>query len=246
MTRDRTDYISLTLSVIIHLLIIIIMSVILVKPIPRQVALLTDVTLVGPQDYKGNPGEATGQVGLEEKQPQIPQPVEKKKNIKTAKVTAKKEKAAPDKKQLLKNIEKQKAGLDMGLSRENLREVSRQEEGFTDTTEEQTSGDEGITDGDVVAGGGPAISGGLSSRRYKSIDWKFPAKLPEETELAVEITVQANGVIKSVKLLRTSGYPELDRSALAQARKLQFDPLPADVASEETTGVLLFKFGARR
>ena len=134
----------------------------------------------------------------------------------------------------------------MGLSRENLREVSRQEEGFTDTTEEQTSGDEGITDGDVVAGGGPAISGGLSSRRYKSIDWKFPAKLPEETELAVEITVQANGVIKSVKLLRTSGYPELDRSALAQARKLQFDPLPADAASEETTGVLLFKFGARR
>ena len=132
----------------------------------------------------------------------------------------------------------------MGISRDNLRQN-------TDDTEpaNNSSSDDAGTDSSnekALAGSAPAITGDIAARRYKKVDWRFPEKLPEETELMIEITVMPSGIIKNVKLARTSGYPELDRVAFSQVRKMQFDPLPAGAKEDEQLGVLLFKFGVQK
>ncbi len=233
MNRDKTDIISFALSAGIHALLILALTNILIKSNPRQVALITDVTLIDAKDFMGKKGQEEKVIGLEQTQKKIPEAIKEKTQKKTeVKVTSAKE--------LLKKIQKQKAMLeDVGISRDNLKEASQE---AVETTDEQAY-EQG---GEVVAGGAPTVTGDLATRKYKKIDWQFPKKLPEETELAIEVVVQPNGIISSVKLIRTSGYPELDKMALSQIRKLQFDPLPEDAKREEQAGILLFKFGAQK
>jgi len=233
MHRDKTDAISLALSAVLHALLILAMTNILIKSNPRQVALITDVTLIDSKELQGNKGQEEKVIGLEQQQKKMPEAI-KEKTVKktTAKVTTAKE--------LLKKIEKQKEMLDtVGISKENLKQESEK------TTENQD--DQAYEQGgEVVAGGAPTVTGQLATRKYKKIEWSFPKKLPEETELEIEVVVQANGIISSVQLIRTSGYPELDKAALSQARKLQFEPLPEDAKQEDEAGILLFKFGAEK
>jgi TonB family protein len=241
MMPDRTDITSFVLSMIIHLTVLLLLSRLITQQEPRHVALITDVTLVDVNDLSGRKGEEQKTVGLDEKKQQkiatsIKNKVVKKTPVKKNKTT--------DVKSLLKKIEAEKASLDMGVNRENLRNMSEE----TEPSNNASSEDEGTenTEEKVVAGGAPSISGALAARKYKKFDWKFPEKLPEETELMIEITVMPSGIIKNVKLVRTSGYPELDRLAFSQARKMQFDPLPPGAKEEEQLGVLLFKFGVEK
>ena len=127
----------------------------------------------------------------------------------------------------------------MGISRDKLRTSAVSADNAEGREEE-------AYEGETVAGGDPEVTGALSARKYAKIDWRFPANLPEESELAVELIVMPSGVIRSVKLIRTSGYPDLDRQAVSQARKLSFEPLPAGSVQEDQLGILLFKFGAQR
>lgn len=240
MTPDRTDIASFAISVTMHVLILLMLSYLIVQKQPARVALITDVTLVEARQNTGQSGEEEKTIGVEKKQEKIATVI-KKKEVKKADV--KKDDTA-DVKSLLKRIEAEKAKLDMGISRENLRDTS--DEG--DPANNASSDDAGTEDSEAkaVAGSGPAISGDIAARRYKSVDWRFPEKLPEETELMIEITVMPSGIIKNVKLVRTSGYPELDRAAFSQVRKMQFDSLPAGAPEEEQLGVLLFKFGVEK
>jgi TonB family protein len=235
MNYDRTDLTSLIASTGAHILIVLLLSSMLIKMPPKQVALITDVTLIDMLPRAGEKGEEKKTIGLEKKQTAKTATAIKKKTVKKPKADVK----AVDTKALLKKIEEEKAKLDIGISRSDLREQADAE------PENNAANDEAdITEENVVAGGDPVISGSLATRKYKKITWKFPEQLPEETELMVEITVLSSGIIKNVKLLRTSGYPELDRMALLQARKLQFDPLP--YTNDDQAGVLLFKFGAEK
>ena len=238
MMPDRTDITSLAVSMAMHILILLLLSRLITQQEPRRVALITDVTLVDVKDLTGVKGEEQKTVGVEKKQEKIATSLKKKVVKKTAV-----KKTAADVKSLLKKIEEEKSKLDMGISRENLRRETEAEQANNAVSE-----DEGTesTEEKVVAGSAPTISGDLAARKYKALDWKFPEKLPEETELMIEITVMPSGIIKNVKLVRTSGYPELDRLAFSQARKMQFDPLPAEAKEEEQTGVLLFKFGVEK
>jgi len=235
MNNDTMSPLSGAISLFIHILLFIILSVFMRAQSPRQVALLTDVTLLDRGSQSGTPGQEQKVVGTEQLQKKMPEASKKPKANPAVKKDADAKKT--DVKELLKKLEEQKSKLDMGVSRENLRQQSAE-----DSAEETGA----IDGGEVAAGGQPEVSGAIASRRYRAIDWKFPENLPEETELMVQITVMPSGVIKSVKLARASGYPELDRQALSQARTLLFDALPQEYAQEEQSGYLLFKFGAQR
>lgn len=234
---DKIDITSFLFSVLLHSLLIFILSLGIFKTEPKRVALITDITLIEAREYMGQKGEEEKTVGIEKKQQKVAEAVKKKK---VSEVKPKDQ--IVDTKTLLAKIEKEKEKLNIGISRENLKNLSEEEkdeviEDFTDESE---------TGGEVIAGGQPSISGDLATRKYKKIQWKFPPKLPEETELAIEISVLPNGIIKYVKLIRTSGYPELDNMAVSQARSLQFEPLPPSAEQKENIGILLFKFGAAK
>jgi TonB family protein len=236
MNPDRTDFASLLASMSAHILIVLLLSSMIIKAPPKQVALITDVTLIDMLPRAGEKGEEKKTIGMEKKQVSKEATALKKKTVKKPKTEVK----AVDTKALLKKIEEEKAKLDLGISRSDLREQSVSEA----ENQPQDDAAEDVAEADAVAGGEPTITGALATRKYKKILWKFPEQLPEETELMVEITVLSSGIIKNVKLQRTSGYPELDRMALLQARKLQFDPLP--YTNDDQAGVLLFKFGAAK
>ncbi|MCX8094441.1 MAG: TonB family protein [Candidatus Goldbacteria bacterium] len=232
MNRDKIDLTSLVLSMSMHLLLIFILSKAVIRTPPKYVALITDVTLMDSDYGMGEKGEEKKSIGLEKKQEKKVATVLKKRPIK-------KTTEVPDTRMLLKKIEDEKAKLDMGITRDKLRSFSKDE-----TEEIKDEQAEAVVEEGAVAGGEPTITGAIATRKYKRIDWKFPENLPEETELMIEITVLSSGIIKDVKLLRTSGFPELDRMAISQARKLQFDPLT--FSNEEQVGVLLFKFGVKK
>ena len=243
MTLDRADYSSAAVTLAIHAALILAFSAAVIQTPPKKVALLTDVALIDSTEYRGQKGQEEKSAGVAPVQKKLATTVKKvtpkPAPPKPADTTVKKEE--PDVKSLLKKIEEQKAALETGLSRDNLRESQRQEAGEASDAQQE---EEYTEEGETVAGGDPTITGDLAARRYRKMEWVFPKMLPEETELMVEITVLSSGIIKDVKLVRTSGYPELDRMALSQARKMQFDPLP--FKNEEQAGVLLFKFGAKQ
>ncbi len=243
MTLDRTDFSSAGITLVLHAAVILALSAAVIQAPPKKVALLTDVALIDSSEYRGQKGEEKKSAGVA--------PVQKKLGTTVKKVTPKPaepkpadpvvKKEEPDVKALLKKIEEEKARLETAFSRDSLKD-NRSE--VTDDITREIEEDAHAADGETIAGGDPDITGALAARRYKKMDWIFPRKLPEETELMIEITVLSSGIIKDVRLVRTSGYPELDRMALSQARKMQFDPLP--YKNEEQAGVLLFKFGARK
>jgi TonB family protein len=237
MTRDSIDWASLGFSLLIHSLLIILISSGLLQSRARQVALITDVTLLDMRDGAGRAGEEEKTVGLEKTQEKVAEAIKK---TAEKKESQKQETKPVDVKELLREIEKKKSALDLGVSKESLRNIS------DDTKVQEGLDAENYEGGEVVAGSEPSVTGELATRKYKKIEWQFPKKLPEETELAIEVTVMPSGIIKSVQLVRTSGYSELDRMALSQARKLEFDPLPPDAAAQDTAGILLFKFGAKK
>ncbi len=232
---DKIDITSFLFSVLFHSLLIFILSLGVFKTEPKRVALITDITLIEAKEYLGQKGEEEKTIGIEKKQKTIAETVKKKQER-----AKKSDNQIVDTKSLLEKIEREKLKLNLGITRENLKDLSdgEKEEVVEDFAEE--------TGGEVIAGSQPSISGDLATRKYKKIQWKFPPKLPEETELAIEISVLPNGIIKYVKLVRTSGYPELDNMAVTQARSLQFEALPPDAEQKENIGILLFKFGAAK
>jgi len=232
MNRDKIDLTSLVISMFMHILLIFVLSKAIIQTKPKYVALITDVTLMD-FDYKmGEKGEEKKSIGLEKKQEKNVATVLKKKESKKAS-------DVPDTRILLKKIEDEKAKLNIGITRDKLRSFSKD-----DTEEIKDEQSDAVVEEGAVAGGEPTVTGAIATRKYKKIDWKFPENLPEETELIIGITVLSSGIIKDVRLLRTSGYPELDRMAISQARKLQFDPLT--FSNEDQVGVLLFKFGVKK
>jgi TonB family protein len=240
MTPDRTNYASFAISLALHIIIILLLSHLIIQKEQTRVALITDVTLVDMNKAAGQTGEEQKTIGLEKKQEKIATTL---KNKAVKKNPVKKHDTA-DVKSMLKRIEAEKSKLDMGISRENLRDMSDDGEPVSSASSED-QGTEAAEE-KAVAGSAPSITGDLATRKYRRFDWKFPEKLPEETELMIEITVMSTGNIKNVKLIRTSGYPELDRAAFSQVRKMQFDPMPAGAPDNDQVGVLLFKFGVQK
>jgi TonB family protein len=90
--------------------------------------------------------------------------------------------------------------------------------------------------------GAVGVSGPLAGRRFRAPDYSFDKPLPEESEVALLITVGPKGEVLEAQIKKTSGYPELDQHALSKAREIVFDPVPPGGLQEPVTGTIVFRF----
>ena len=86
------------------------------------------------------------------------------------------------------------------------------------------------------------LEGAIAGRGYRIGDYSYGKPLPGESEVLVQLSVGPKGEVLSALIKRTSGYHELDEHALAKAREIVFDALPAGVPQETVAGTVLFKF----
>ena len=79
--------------------------------------------------------------------------------------------------------------------------------------------------------------------------WKYPREAAERGisgDLYIKFTIRKNGRLEEVKLLRTSGYQDLDEAALEAVKKIfPFFPLPLDYDKETLpiTGHFIYIYG---
>jgi protein TonB len=76
------------------------------------------------------------------------------------------------------------------------------------------------------------------SRVKEKVDplWEFPRDLAlrlEQGDLLVSFTIQRDGRLKDLRLIKRSGFPAFDKNVLSAIKKAApFDPLPATFGSE--------------
>jgi TonB family protein len=91
-------------------------------------------------------------------------------------------------------------------------------------------------------GGALGLSGPIAGRGYRTGDYSFNKPLPEESEVALLVTVSPKGEVLEARIKKTSGYPELDQHALTKAREIVFDAVPPNGLQDDVTGTVLFRF----
>ena len=131
-----------------------------------------------------------------------------------------------------------------------LADLSKRDEGMSiglkprqsQAAEEPSEGGMGNAHQAGAEGGVLNAQGAIAGRGYRAGDCSYGKPLPEESEVLVELTVAPSGEVITAQIKRTSGFPELDQHSLAKAREIVFDPLPAGVPQDPSTGTVLFKF----
>jgi TonB family protein len=91
-------------------------------------------------------------------------------------------------------------------------------------------------------GGVLGLDGAIAGRGYRIGDYSFGRALPEESEVALLVTVSPRGEVLEARIKLTSGHPELDQHALTKAREIVFDPVPPTGLQDPVTGTVLFRF----
>lgn len=90
--------------------------------------------------------------------------------------------------------------------------------------------------------GALGLSGPIAGRGYRTGDYSYSKPLPEESEVALLVTVSPKGEVLEARIKKTSGYPDLDQHALAKAREIVFDAVPPNGLQEDVTGTVIFRF----
>jgi TonB family protein len=91
-------------------------------------------------------------------------------------------------------------------------------------------------------GGAVGLQGAIAGRGYTPIDVSYGKALPEESEVVLLIRVNALGEVVEARVVKTSGFAELDQHASAKAREFRFDALPSGVPQVEVSGNMTFEF----
>lgn len=86
------------------------------------------------------------------------------------------------------------------------------------------------------------LDGAIAGRGYRIGDYSFGRPLPEESEVALLVTVSPRGEVLEARIKATSGHPELDQHALSKAREIVFDPVPPTGLQEPVVGTVIFRF----
>lgn len=82
-------------------------------------------------------------------------------------------------------------------------------------------------------------------RPYRNIKPDYPKNSRlrgEEGKVTLEITVNSKGEVVKVKIVKSSGYTELDESAARAAKKAKFTPASSDGKSVESVAQLTLEF----
>lgn len=131
----------------------------------------------------------------------------------------------------LKDLDKRYEALNIGLKPRN-----------SQAAQEPSEGGMGNAHQAGTPGGVLGLEGAIAGRGYRTGDYSYGRPLPGESEVLIQIVVNAAGEVLSASIKRTSGYHELDDHALSKAREISFDPLPSGVPQENQTGTALYKF----
>jgi TonB family protein len=228
VTFDRTSGASLGLAVVFHAgLALLLGSLVLRQQAPATMPLLIEVTLTG----TSAPRSATEGVKSEG---QVIAPQGEKED-ETPSLT-------PEQLRVLQQQRRRRLSQELARSRNRLRI------GATEQELRQASGGlaEGRGAGDFGQPGTPrgtlSLTGAIATRGFKEPDFSsLKSYITEETQLRLTLWVQPGGEVKRAALLETSGYPFVDQKAIELARKILFDPLPANWQQVDQEGVLTIK-----
>ena len=209
--------ISMFLSVIIHIILLLISSIMVVETRGIYRVAFTEVTLVGVSAL----GESLGQ-----------KKVEKTKSAARQKGIVNIPKAKNIEKEIITIREKFPIGIE---------EVSLPAE--TKITEPGIGNEPGKFG---VPWGNPNVKGVIAQRGIRTkIVPEYPQwarKKGVEGEITVEIIVAPSGIVKKVTVVNKSGYKELDQIVVDAVKKWIFDPLPSLIKQEDQVGIIPFKF----
>jgi protein TonB len=90
------------------------------------------------------------------------------------------------------------------------------------------------------------ITGPVSRRKLiRKVYPKYPSWAEEkgvEGEVDLKFWVSPEGMVTSVELIRTSGYPDLDSKAMEAIKKYLFSPLGKEEDQEEQWGTITIKY----
>lgn len=227
MTFDRTSGLSLGCTLAVHAVLIAILGVTAVQIRPEQVPMLIEVTLAGtsaPHSLDEGVKDQGAVVAAQgEEKPQEPAMTQEE-------IKAWQEKR---KRQLIKELASTQEGLRIGVPAAALRQRT------TGLAEGRGAGEFGQPGS---PGGSLSLTGAIATRGFKEPDFSvLKSLITEETQLRITLVVLPGGEVKQATLLETSGYPEVDQKAIEIARKILFDPLPADWKQVEQAGVLTIK-----
>lgn len=177
-------------------------------------------------DKPANPNPLAGGLRLSASDP--PLPVAAKPAVKPAASASKAVSVPPTKAELEKRYE----GLPIGVPIRSGRAAG----------EELSEGGMGNARQAGAPGGSVGLEGAIAGRGYRPVDVSYAKALPEESEVVLLITVSPLGEVVEARVVKTSGFPELDQHALAKAREFRFDALPSNVPQATVSGNMTFEF----
>ena len=115
--------------------------------------------------------------------------------------------------------------------------VSESGGGSPEGTSGQATGDEG--EGTSEEKSAPFQIEGLNRNTLTSPLPAYPVKIPATIKVRITVGPQG-GVVQSVPLMK--GNPQLERAVMDVLKRWRFNPLPANAPQENQTGVITFRF----
>ena len=109
MKVDRTEFATFAASLVMHAAVLLLLSFLVVQQVPRRVALITDVTLIDMHENQGVQGEVQNR-WVYPRTKKLATTLKKK----TVRKTVKKKMPSGRQEPVKKELEEQKAKLDMG------------------------------------------------------------------------------------------------------------------------------------
>lgn len=239
LERPNDLWVARGLSVALHLALLLILSWAAIGPPPRtqvifSVETVSGITPLGEgsgaegtasqiTNAPANPNPLAGGLHLTASDAPVPPPQPQAKPVKAAPVKA----ALPS----LGDLDKRYEDLQIGMRARDGR-----------SGDEPSEGGMGNAHQAGAEGGVLGLDGAIAGRGYRIGDYSFGRPLPEESEVALLVTVSPKGEVLEARIKATSGIPDLDQHALSKAREIVFDAVPPNGLQEPVVGTVLFRF----
>jgi len=235
---------TVVVSLLIHLLLLLWLSSINIKPTGGKTVYLTEITFLAEMPLGkglGQKGEAVDSgikkpgIKITQKTPVI-KPVPKEMDpVKPVKVE-------PRSNEEIARIRKENP---IGIDETAIKSASGLIEG---PALGGGYGEDNLTPGSPD--GRPGIEGPIASR---GIIYRASALYPEwarrkgiEGEIKAQIKVEPKGEVREILVVKTCGFKELDQVVIECMRKWKFSPLPFSANQIDQDGLITFKFSLKK
>jgi TonB family protein len=235
---------TVIISLLIHLLLLLWLASINIKAPAGKTVYLTEITFLAEMPYGkglGQKGQAVD-TGIKKQSIKITRktPVIKTSTPETE--TAKPVKVSPRSDEEIAKIRKENP---IGMDETALKSASGLIEG---PSFGGGYGEDNLPSGSLD--GKTGIEGPIASR---GILYRSPALYPEwamrkgiEGEVKAQIKVDPKGDVKTIDVIKTCGFKELDQVVIECMRKWKFAPLPFSANQIDQDGLITFKFNLKK